>query len=601
MISGMVSLSNYSKYPCRKCHKDLQDCDFRLPQCTRCKSNSYNCDYSKTEPRAKDMSEVVLTLNRIMDQWQRSIETAVMHPPIAAKRLQQPAYSWKITSGLDGLAIETQFLSYNGLLDFIAQFRSTSDSRDGKGDHRQQVQAVKKQFPFGTIWDAWSLPKHRLPQNYPLDITKELTDELVDLYCRTPCCSAIRLPIIDTDEFMARYRNPDITKRPAKVLVYAICAMAARNAFQRHVWTKRPAYESPNYNMGKALSLAYCFAGRELLAECFDEPSMDVCQAALLLSYCSYQNGYSSVIHIYEWITYTMAQDLGLYEQGRTLTVHENMLIWSLYYFNVWCKVLQGRTTASVTPSQFYPTFAEPPTAPLKPKRGNLVKYYVQSTWAYLIRLQLHRDKVMACLEAAPQDGLAESLASLRRELLDFYANLPTIWQQCDFTKPLETEKTNTGNCYITDMEAFARSCILQVHVQYCINNILVHYPLLSPERVPNPCAFNTTEHAFRVCLESAQFITRALRTQARDCITPLVGFVFANCVYLKVFNRYASARPMAQRFLELSVEIAKSSISYKYDFELTKTLVGLIEQDVDTGLRLMENQDSDRRLHFFL
>ncbi|KAI9497655.1 hypothetical protein BDB00DRAFT_803513 [Zychaea mexicana] len=655
---GVASTSNFSVYPCGKCYKDLQQCDLTLPRCSRCEANNFECIYMKTEPKANHVSQVLTTMNKIMDQWQESIDRMAKDFAQKTRDFGQRAnnsfkmkplqpFAWKITSTGRGLSVESNVNSYNDLSKLVDQFKKsmhispaphdkdndieTDDGSPSLADERQRIaQSVELDdtssihtssgFSFA-VWNSWSHPTHALPQDYPIDISDELTDNLVDLYCRSPCCSAIRLPIIDTAEFLARYRDP--ANPPSKVLIYAICAMSARNAFQLHMWSKRPAHESPQYNMGKALSIAYCLKGRELLSECYDEePSMDNCRAAILLSYCSYQNGYSGVIYIYEWIAYSMARELGLYDSNRQFTESEAKLVWCMYYFNTWYRVLQGGSSASVESSQFYPCCPLPPPAE-KPvmmdtdtNNGSpsqeLVDYYVWSTWYYMIRLQILRHDVMSRLVAAQDTksdpNLSLDLLTMQDRLQEFFASLPEEWRNPDssyVTSPQTGSSTTSSSCgatppsvmtdddandrhnqqhYHIDVSSFARFCIFNVHIYYNINKILLYQAFFPSDHIPS-VPFSV--QCLYTCIDAANSITQILEymSQQRDeCNVPLIGFLFANIVYFKLLNyQDEKCQDFARQCLQLSVDISKSSITYMYDFERAKTLVSVMEQDVRT------------------
>ncbi|KAI7879669.1 hypothetical protein K492DRAFT_208100 [Lichtheimia hyalospora FSU 10163] len=663
----LASTSNFSVYPCAKCFKDLQQCDLTLPKCSRCEANNFDCIYGKTEPKANHVSQVLTTMNKVMDQWQESIDRMARDFAQKTKDFSQRTnnafrmkplqpFAWKITSTGRGLSVESNVNSYNDLSKLVDQFKksmhigppvdddhdkddgtveggSPGSMRTAATDERQRIaQSVELDdtssvhtssgFSFA-VWNSWSHPMHAVPQDYPIDITDELTDNLVELYCRSPCCSAIRLPIIDTTEFMSRYNDPD--NRPSQVLIYAICSMSARNAFQLHMWSKRPAHETPQYNMGKALSIAYCLKGREMLSECFDEPSLDNCKAAILLSYCSYQNGYSGVIYIYEWIAYNMARELGLYDSEREFTEAESKLVWCLYYFNTWYRVLQGGSSASVESSQFYPC-CPLPEPPIKPEptmsdgmeeederiRQELVDYYVWSTWYYLIRLQILRHDVMSRLVAIQTTpGKADSsvsleLLALQDRLQEFYSSLPDEWRSPDIAAMATASKnSNHSQCsgspcattdglspssagssdrhYHIDIASFARFCILHVHIYYNINKILLYQAFFPSEHFPTvPFSIQ----CLYTCVDAASTITQTLEYMSQqhdECNVPLIGFLFANIVYIKLLNYHEHERwsDFARQCLQLSVDISKASVTYMYDFERAKTLVSVMEQDV--------------------
>ncbi|KAG0180395.1 hypothetical protein DFQ28_001201 [Apophysomyces sp. BC1034] len=451
-----------------------------------------------------------------MDQWQICVNQTI--------KARRARFAWKIILMAEGLRVETNVRSFHGLATLVDQIRRAMTTQD----EDESVGLTIHSTPgFYAIWNEWCHPRrYILPQDYPIDISQEQTDSLVELYCRTPCCYAPRLPLIDTAEFMARYTGPP-AHRPSALLVYAVCAMAARNAFQLHVWGNRPSYESPQYNIGKPLSIAYCLRARELLAESFDEPSLDNCQAALLLSYCSHQNGYPSVIYFYEWIAFTMAQQLGLYDSGRRLTRQENMLVWCLYYFNTWYRVLRGGTSTSLKWSQFFPHCPLPMVLPRPEKEEDLAEYYTQNMWVYFIELQLLRDDTMARFVAA-QDietnkNLLRDVQEMQCKLDAFYARLPSDWQQSQ--------------------------CLTERPTQRCCNDL------------------NEGER-YQVNISSfGQFCTQAVQV---------------HLVYHKLLN-YGDGyyRDLARRCLKRSLDLAKASKSYKYDFEMARTMVDLLEQNI--------------------
>lgn len=660
----MASTTHFSVYPCSKCFKDLQQCDLTLPQCARCEANNFTCEYTKTEPKANHVSQVLNTMNKVMDQWQESIDkmakdfaqktrdfSAKANNSLKIKPM--PPFAWKITSTNKGLSVESSVSSFNDLSTLVEQFKR---SMNISSKHAAQETITQREtspysevsepplelddtssitsssFSFA-IWNSWSHPTHAIPQDYPIDISQDLTDNLIELFCRTPCCSAIRIPTIDTAEFLSRYKSSDPAQQPATVLVYAVCAMAARNAFQLHVWSKRPAFEAPQYNMGKALSMAYTLRGRELLAECFDEPSLDHCQAACILSYSNHQNGFPGVIYIYEWIAHTMAQDLGLYSSDRELTQRERLLVWHLYYYNTWHRVLQGGSSSiSGEDSPFYPR-CPIPDLPLRPPADQLlasvpsakvVNYYIHSLWVYLMQLQLLREQAMTRLVSAQESGKADTtlpqdLLAMHYDLEQFYQRLPPDWQDVDLEivmhtsqhhrsgkdrfnmspspssplndspHPITTDTTaHEDHCHYTvDGPGFAQYCILYVHVHYYINQILLYQSFFSSERIPNS---EFALQALHKCMHASASITRILEIMAKqcgECNVPLIAFVFANVVHVKLlgYDTDKSYQEFAIFHLQKSVEISKMSINYTYDFELARNFVGLMEQDVQYRL----------------
>lgn len=648
----VVSTSSFSVYPCSKCFKDLQQCDLTLPSCSRCAGSNFQCVYLKTEPKANHVSQVLNTMNKVMDQWQESIDK--MAKDFAQKtrdfgqRVDQSfkkkplqPFAWKITTTNKGLSVESNVNSFHDLSNLVDQFKrsmhiSPPSHFNGGGHgcgsypedderHRMAQNAefddassihTASGFSFG-VWNSWTHPTHVLPDDYPVDISQELTDSLVELYCRTPCCSTIRLPIINTTEFLARYRDPDPEKRPSTVLVYAVCAMAARNAFQMHVWSKRPPHETPHYNMGKALSMAYCLKGREELGSCFDEPSMDNCQAAFLLSYCNHQNGYPSVIYIYEWISVTMAQEMGLYDEGRVLNSEESMLVWCLYYFNTWYRVLQGISNSSSTESaQLHPRCVLPPPQP-KPDIDfmdldsseppqEMIDYYVCTEWYCMIQLQVLRHECMSRLlqsQAAAggkhDAALASDLLAMQDKLQAFYETLPPEWkspdlesialdQMASITSEYCCVNSNVGQVdgqqalYHVDIHEFARFCMLNIHVHYNINKILLYQAFFPSDHVPtSPFSLQ----CLYTCIDAAYAITQTLDIMVKhhdECNIPLLGLLFANLVYIKLLHyNDTQYQEFGRRCLEQSINISKMSKAYLYDFEMTRNLVGVMEIDV--------------------
>ena len=639
----VASTSSFSVYPCSKCYKDLQQCDLTLPSCSRCAGNNFECVYLKTEPKANHVSQVLNTMNKVMDQWQESIDK--MAKDFAQKtrdfgqRVDQSfkkkplqPFAWKITTTHKGLSVESNVNSFNDLSKLVDQFKNSMHITPPVRDlfpederHRMAKCAefddansihTSSGFSFG-VWNSWTHPTHVLPDDYPVDISQELTDSLVELYCRTPCCSTIRLPIINTTEFLERYRASDPEKKPSTVLIYAVCAMAARNAFQMHVWSKRPPHETPHYNMGKALSMAYCLKGREQLADCFDEPSMDNCQAAFLLSYCNHQNGYPSVIYFYEWISFTMAQEMGLYDEGRVLNSQESILVWCLYYFNTWYRVLQGISNSSSTESgQFHPKYALP-SPPPKPELEfmdldtaeppqEMIDYYVYSEWYCMIQLQVLRHECMSRLLQSQASGkhdasLTTDLLAMQDKLQAFYETLPAEWKSPDLESIALDQMAfitsdhccinanfglNNGDAqqelYRVDIHEFARFCMLNVHVHYNINKILLYQAFFPSDHVPtSPFSLQ----CLYTCIDAAYAITQTLDIMVKhhdECNIPLLGLLFANLVYIKVLKYNDSQyREFARRCLEQSINISKMSKAFLYDFEMTRNLVGVMEIDV--------------------
>jgi hypothetical protein len=645
----VASTSEFSVYPCSKCFKDLQQCDLSLPKCSRCEANGFECGFKKTEPKANHVSQVLTTMNKVMDQWQDSIDRMAKDFAQKTRDLSVrannslkikpiPQTAWKITTTKKGLSVESNVNSYNDFSTLVDQFKrsmtitpkcrknnidSKNETATNSMDEDLEVIEFDDTSSIHTtsgfaIWNQWAHPTHAMPQDYPIDISQELTDNLIELYCRTPCCSSIRLPIIDTTDFLIRYRDPDPAKRPSTVLIYAICAMAARNAFQLHVWSKRPSFEAPQYNMGKALSVAYCLRGRELLSECFDEPTFDNCQAAFLLSYCNYQNGYPGVIYFYEWIAYNMALELGLYDTNRELTPHESMLVWCIYYCNVWYKALQGGDGGAATgglshckPNCPIPDLVARPDQDLfdveegEEPNQDIVRYYVWNSWVYLINLQVLRDQSMARLASYQANGridtsLPQDLLLMQESLKEFSDNLPVEWQspilEVHDKDCCSSEKADEH--FNVDIKQFSQYCINLVSAHHSINQIILHQAFVPMEKLPStPISISSLD----ICLNAANNISQIFESMAQhqkeECHVPLVGFLFANSIYKKLlsYTNDEHYHEIGRSGLLRSVDIAKLTKNYTYDFELARTLVLLMEQDVQ--LILLQRSTSNNYL----
>lgn len=652
----VASTSQFSVYPCSKCFKDLQQCDLALPKCSRCEANNFECGFKKTEPKANHVSQVLTTMNKVMDQWQDSIDRMAKDFAQKTRDLSVKANNslkikppqptaWKITTTKKGLSVESNVNSYNDFSTLVDQFKRTMTitPKCFKKNEAAEEQQEEEMIEFDdtssihttsgfTIWNQWAHPTHAMPQDYPIDISQELTDNLVDLYCRTPCCSSVRLPIIDTTDFLLRYRDPDPAKRPSTVLIYAVCAMAARNAFQLHVWNKRPAFEAPQYNMGKALSVAYCLRGRELLSDCFDEPTLDHCQAAFLLSYCNYQNGYPGVIYFYEWIAYNMAMELGLYATNRELTPYESMLVWCIYYCNAWYKALQGGDTSNgnsssgisqCKPNCPIPSLLDRPDQSLfeahEEPDQSVVNYYVWNSWIYLINLQVLRDQSVARFASYQANGrvdtsLTQDLLLMQEKLNEFQQNLPIEWQSPNLeaydkdccsssissvqgsTSP-QQQKAASEEHYSVNIKSFSQYCINLVSSHYSINQIILHQAFVPMDKVPTtPISISSLD----ICLSAAKNINHIFENmvqhQQQDCHVPVIGFLFANMIFRKLlsYTHDDYYHELGRSGLLRSVEIAKLTQNYNYDFEMARTLVHLMEQDVQYTILQRTSQQSN-------
>ncbi|ORE10245.1 hypothetical protein BCV72DRAFT_30398 [Rhizopus microsporus var. microsporus] len=601
----VASTSSFSVYPCLKCYKDLQPCDLTVPGCTRCSANGYECIYQKTEPKANHVSQVLNTMNKVMDQWQESIDK--MAKDFAQKTRDfgqkvdqsfkkkpiQP-FSWKITTTNKGLSVESNVNSFNDLSKLVDQFKKImhiSTPRDELPtapkvldetvtipgyeclDDTSSIHTAST-FSFSILNSAHPLTDHK--GLVPIEVTQELTDSLVELYCNTPCCNTVRLPIINTTEFLARYHDPE--KRPSQLLIYAVCASTARSAFQFHVWNR----QQEEYNMGRDISMAYCLKGRELLAEVFDdEPTLDHCVAVFLLAYCHMQNGYTGVLYIYEWIAYNMARGLGLFDEHRQLSQQESMLAWCLYYYNTWYKVFQGDSCSSI---QFQPRSPLPPLPPkpntLECTPQDMVDYYIHTGWHYMIRSQILRQEMTSCLLSAQSSEksnsvLTANLVALQSKLDAFYDSLTPEW------KKLDINSKQTDEC--PDLYLLAKSCITNVHVDYHINKILLYQAFSPVDHFPTT---STSLQALHTCLNSAHTITIIINNlvseQDNQCNVPFFGLVFANMVYIKLLSYHDDHpyRELARQSLIQSLDTLKRSKAYIYDIDMSTNLLHVMEQD---------------------
>ncbi|KAL0094667.1 Zn(2)-C6 fungal-specific transcription factor [Phycomyces blakesleeanus] len=587
--------NSFSIHPCKKCTKDLQSCDLTLPRCNRCENNNYLCQFEKSEPRVKTISKSIALMNRVIDQWQGLIDGWAHAVSQKTYQLTTPSkaslpFVWKIVSGPKGLSIQGNVQSFNELSNFVDQLKKSITVAPslplGEAANVQNMPFKDYAKPYA-IWNLWCRSTHSLPQSYPIDISQDLTDSLIRLYCRTPCCSGIRIPLFNPTEFLRRYEDKDESKRPALVLVYAVCAMSARNAFQVHVWETRPSHHTPNYNMGKPLSIAYCLRGRDLISECFDQPTMDHCNAAILLSYCNYQNGYTDKMYIYEWISFTMAQELGLYNPERELTFYENLTVWCLYYFDAWYRVLRGESHLSSRPSQLYPCHPLPPL-PYENQLDDLsvdekIDQILHQAWHYFFRLQIMRDDVASMLtnKTTPDPAILQVLLEMQDKLETFYQSLPKDWKNplVKCTNSLCTPRPEPG--LTVNVHSFIQYSALFVHIHYNINIIIIHQPFL-----PSKSLNSTSTQALRsldIAFRAANAISDILEamTGRNDCHVPLIGFVFSNIIFSEMAGYNEPHKSLGRKCLERSIRIARASKTHKYDFELSHILVKMLEADV--------------------
>lgn len=625
--SQSLLMKHFALYPCQKCNHLQQPCDMRIPSCSRCTEHSITCTYVYDEkPKVYHISHAISTMNNVVDEYESTMHTLppmipsdnaspssisttdtnntsddtmmINTTPTSISTYRKPI--WTIMStpkGFSGVAHVSSYNELRLLLDHIHdtqpgdKFLHKNDISIMQQQHEQQLAiesgtatTAATDMPF-SIWKAWANPTQELPRDYPIDVTSQLTGDLLELYCRTPCCSMNRLPIVDGKDLLARYYSPDPSQRPSKVLVYAICAMTARNAFQVHVWSKRPAHETPQYNMGKALSIAYWLSARKLLAECFDEPSLDTCRAALFLSYCSHHNGYLNLVRFYDWIAVSMAQELGLFDR-KEQPYYDSLLAWVIYYWHVWMRVLgAGLSHRSVPRPAASPPSPPPLTTSTEMNDEEYNNYNVLRSWSYRFQLQLQRDEIMSCtLSAQKQNLSAEHLSHmfepLEADLKAFFESLPSHWR--DPPNQASDNDHQKDNGYTIGRDMLECACIVEVQVQYYINVIMLYYPFL-PSSSSSSSSSNTlspfTRQCLRVCLHAAQTITCAIENMVQGCSVPLIGLVFSNSVYQRIFQ--CTRSPAALQAMQRSLDISKASLHYAYDFESHRPLVRLMEQKV--------------------
>ncbi|KAI9288108.1 hypothetical protein BC943DRAFT_317802 [Umbelopsis sp. AD052] len=601
-----TSASSFSVYPCTKCFKDLQQCDLTQPTCQRCQENGFECTYTKTVPKANHVSQVLTTMNKVVDQWQESLDK--MAKDFAQKtrdlganmKMKQPRrpFAWKITSTGRGLSMESSVNSFNDLSKLVDQFKRTmhitpKDPLEEEAKHQTEMfddtSSIHTASDLGfAIWNSWAHSNISLPHDYALDISQQLIDSLVHLYARTPCCSQLRLSIIDANDLLERYSLPE--KQVSDMLTFAVCAMTARNAFQLHVWNVR-AKDEPQQNMGKVLSTAFCVKSRELLAECFDEPKLETIQASFIISYCNHLNGYSSSNTIYDWVAFAMAQDLGLYDSDRQLTHEESMLVWSFYYHNTWYRVLQGGSSDTLQASQFYPQIPLPSVD--LGSNADPIAQHVNMAWHHLFKLQVLRHDLMSRLVSAQklnggEHGPQVDLFAMQDKLFEFYKEVPASWQNPQpmmFARDpsvIADRYHNVEEHYENDLNELSSYCILNLHVHYNINKILLYQAFFPADQFP------TTAFALQclcTCIEAAYAITETLDVMVNhrnDCNVPILGFLFANTVYLRLL-KYPDERfrQFARHNLRRSIQVSKTCNSFLFDFELAQKLVFVMEQTI--------------------
>ncbi|KAI7877022.1 hypothetical protein K492DRAFT_209987 [Lichtheimia hyalospora FSU 10163] len=626
--SQPLLMKHFALYPCQKCNHLQQPCDMRVPSCSRCTEHGITCAYLYDEkPKVYHISHAISTMNNVLDEYESTMHTLPSMIPSdnaspssisttdtnntsddtmmintsttttttsTTSTYRKPI--WTIMSTPNGFSGVAHVSSYNELRLLLDHVHDTQPGN--KFLHKNDIRTLQQQqqeqlaveagtttatadMPF-SIWKAWANPTQELPRDYPIDVTSQLTSDLLELYCRTPCCSMNRLPIVDGRDILARYHSPDPEQRPSKVLVYAICAITARNAFQVHVWSKRPAHETPHYNMGKALSIAYWLSARKLLAECFDEPSLDTCRAALFLSYCSHHNGYLNLVRYYDWITVSMAQELGLFDR-KELPYYDGLLAWVIYYWHVWMRVLGAGSPQKAVPIPSSPPPSPPPLA--ESAKMNDEEYNIHNilrAWSFRFQLQLQRDEIMSSTLSAQKQQLdAEHLSHMFKpfeaDLKAFFESLPDHWQYPPKQAPDNDQQKENG--YTVGRDVLEHGCIVEVQVQYYINVIMLHHPFLLSSSSNDKPMSPFTRRSLDICLHAAQTITCALENFLQGCSVPLIGLVFSNSVYQRIYQ--CTRSPAALKAMQQSLVISKASLHYAYDFESHRPLVRLMEQKV--------------------
>lgn len=290
-----------------------------------------------------------------------------------------------------------------------------------------------------------------------------------------------------------------------------------------------------------------------------------------------------------------------MYDERHVHTTQESKLIWCLYYFNTWYRVLQVGTEQSIDGSQLYPNspLPMPPAKPIQldihsaEPSYELIDYYVYSKWYYMIQLQILRHEVMTRILSAQSFVKQESpftqddMSMMQHKLEEFYNNLPEEWRNPDveniaLCSDSAAHLDHKAHYYHLDIHEFAMFCILTVRVYYHINKILLYQAFL-PSDYSTTSAFSLD--CLQKCTDAAYSITQTLDIMVKhshDCNIPLMGLLFANMVYTKLLN-YTDGqyKEFAIRCLEQSINISKLSKAYLYDFDMARHIVSIMERDL--------------------
>ncbi len=158
----------------------------------------------------------------------------------------------------------------------------------------------------------------------------------------------------------------------------------------------------------------------------------------------------------------------------------------------------------------------------------------------------------------------------------------------------LSQTSSEEGQQFCLDLPSFSHYCIQLVSLHYSVNEIILSQVFVPMDRVP----FSSISiQNLQTSLNAANNITQIMETmtlQKNECHIPLVCFLFANIIYRKLLS-YAPGEIYAETGkvgLIRSVEIAKASITYMYDFEMSRSLVHLMEQDVQYALYQRTNNN---------
>lgn len=176
----LASTSNFSVYPCAKCFKDLQQCDLTLPKCSRCEANNFECVYGKTEPKANHVSQVLTTMNKVMDQWQESIDRMARDFAQKTRDFSQRTnnafrmkplqpFAWKITSTGRGLSVESNVNSYNDFSKLVDQFKRSMHIGPPVDDDQDKDDGTVGGESPGSMRTAATDERQRIAQSVELD------------------------------------------------------------------------------------------------------------------------------------------------------------------------------------------------------------------------------------------------------------------------------------------------------------------------------------------------------------------------------------------------------------------------------------------------